>query len=115
MKSRRKRSLLRRAEALERTSSSFSIGSDKLRSIEDVHIVGYIKKRNRKGLKSYILEESVKTEDGDVLELINLEEENERSGKTSDLKEKRWGMIRQELKDLRQGETLDKSPKIFIL
>jgi adenine-specific DNA methylase len=107
--------LLRRAEALERASSSFSIGSDKLRSIEDVHIVGYIKKRNRKGLKSYILEESVKTEDGDVLELINLEEENERSGKTSDLKEKRWGMIRQELKDLRQEETLDKLPKIFIL
>jgi len=38
----------------------------------------------------------VKTEDGDVLELINLEEENERSGKMSDLKEKRWGMTRQD-------------------
>jgi len=38
----------------------------------------------------------VKTEDGDVLELINLEEENERSEKTSGLKEKRWGMTRQD-------------------
>jgi hypothetical protein len=48
----RKYGLLRRAEALERTSPLFSIGSDKFGSSEYVHILGYIKITNRNAYRT---------------------------------------------------------------
>ena len=39
--------MLSRAEALKRAPSSFSIGSNKFGSSEDVHVLGYIKIKNR--------------------------------------------------------------------